>query len=290
MVRVVTDTGSHLSPDLRRQFNIEVVPLVLMFGTRTYHDEVDMSNEQFYQHLTHEKVHPTTSAPAPAEFIQVWRPLLDAGEEIVSIHLPSGLSATYSSAVNACSELESERGASVPITLVDSRWISMAMGFQAIQGSRAAALGGTREQVVSAMTALDDRLTLVFLLDTLEFLRRGGRIGKARAFLGAVFHVKPILEIANANIEPLERARSRKGGIRRLIELIGEPPATGGPRVGSGPLHVAVLHADALSEAMQLENDIRARYDVAEMLTTEIGPTIAVHTGPQAIGLAFYRE
>lgn len=290
MVRVVTDTGSHLSPALRRQFNIDVVPLVLMFGTRTFHDEVDMSNEQFYQRLMQEKVHPTTSAPAPAEFIQVWRPLLDAGEEIVSIHLPSGLSATFSSAFNARAQLESERGGSVPITLVDSRWISMAMGFQAIQGSRAAALGGTRDQVVSAMTALDDRLTLVFLLNTLEFLRRGGRIGKARAFLGAVFHVKPILEIANANIEPLERARSRKGGIRRLLELVGDPPATGGPRVGSGPLHVAVLHADALSEAMQLEKDIRARYDVAEMLTTEIGPTIAVHTGPQAIGLAFYRE
>jgi DegV family protein with EDD domain len=290
MVRVVTDTGAHLSAEVRAKYKIETVPLVVLFGTTEYRDEVDLDNETFFYMLAHEKVHPTTSAPAPADFVRVWKPLLDQGEEIVSISVPSGLSATYASAVNAKAELERERGGPVPITLVDSKWVSMAQGFQALVGARAARAGGSRQDVAAAMVALDSKLSLVFLLDTLEYLRRGGRIGKAQAWLGAMFNVKPILEIAHARIEPLERVRSRKAGVARLFDLVRQPPATGGPRQGDGPLHVAVLHARAPESARMLEEEIRARFDIAELYIAEIGPTIAVHSGPDAVGLAFYRE
>lgn len=290
MVRVVTDSGAHLSTELRSKFKIGTVPLQVLFGTRGYRDEVDLSNEQFFYMLTHEKVHPTTSAPAPQDFINVWKPLLDAGEEIVSLSIPSGLSATFSSAVNAKAQMEQERGGEVPITLIDGKWLSMAMGFQALVGARAAQAGGSREDVAKAITGLDDRLTLVFLLDTLEYLKRGGRIGKSQAWLGTMFSVKPILEIAHARVEPLERVRSRKAGIARLLDLVQTPPTTNGPRRGEGPLHVSVLHARAPEAAQQLENEIRARFNVAELVMAEIGPTIAVHTGPDALGVAFYRE
>lgn len=290
MVRIVTDTGAHLSPALRAQFKIEAVPLYVLFGAKSYRDEVDLSNEQFFHMLTHEKVHPTTSAPAPGDYVQVWKPLLDAGEEIVSVHLPSGLSATYSSALNAKSQLESEHGGPLPITVVDSQWISLALGFQAIEGAKVAMAGGTREHVVNAMQALDNRLALVFLLDTLEFVRRGGRIGKAQAWLGGIFHVKPLLEIAFARIEPLERVRSRKAGLQRLIELVSYPPTTMGPRQGTGALHVGVLHARAPQAAQFLQDEIRARFNVAELYIAEIGPTIATHAGPDAVGIAFYRD
>src|SRR5581483_7673593 len=290
MVRVVTDSGAHLHPEIRRALNISTVPLQVLFGPRSYRDEIDLSNEQFFHMLTHEKVHPTTSAPAPADFIHVWKPILDAGEEVVCVCLPSGLSATYSSAVNAQAQLEQEHGAPLPITIIDGKWVSMAQGFQCIVGARVAQAGGTRAEVAQAMTALDDKLTLVFLLDTLEYLKRGGRIGKAQAWLGAMFHVKPILEIAHARIEPLERVRSHKAGIARLLDLISHPPATAGPRQGSGALHIAILHARAPEAAEQLENEIRARFNVAELYVAEIGPTIAVHSGPDAVGLAFYRD
>lgn len=290
MVRVVTDSGAHLSPEARAQYKIGTVPLQVLFGTRTYRDEVDLSNEQFFYMLTHEKTHPTTSAPAPQDFINVWKPILDAGEEIVSITLPSGLSATYSSAVNAKSELEQERGGPLPITLVDGKWVSMAQGFQCLVGARVAQAGGSRQEVAKAMSAMDERLSLIFLLDTLEYLKRGGRIGKAQAWLGTMFNVKPILEIAHARVEPLERVRSRKAGLARLLEHLQNPPATNGPRKGDGPLHVAVLHARAPESAERLENEIRARFHVAELVRGEIGPTIAVHSGPDALGLAFYRE
>ncbi|MCC7163232.1 MAG: DegV family protein [Anaerolineae bacterium] len=290
MVRVVTDSGAHLSPELRSKYKIGTVPLQVLFGTRAYRDEVDLSNEQFFYMLTHEKTHPTTSAPAPQDFINVWKPILDAGEEIVSLSIPSGLSATFSSAVNAKAQLDQERGKETPITLIDGRWLSMAMGFQALVGARVALAGGSREAVAKAITGLDSRLSLVFLLDTLEYLKRGGRIGKSRAWLGTMFSVKPILEIAHASVEPLERVRSRKAGLARLLELVQTPPPTNGPREGDGPLHITVLHARAPEAAQQLENEIRARFNVAELVMAEIGPTIAVHTGPDALGLAFYRE
>ncbi len=290
MVRVVTDSGAHLSNELRARYKISIVPLQVLFGTRAYRDEVDLSNEQFFYKLTHEKVHPTTSAPAPADFIHAWKPILDAGDEVVNLCIPSGLSATYASAVNAKAQLEQECGAPLPVTVVDSKWISMAMGFQAIAGARAAQAGGSREDVVRAMLALDEKLTLVFLLDTLEYLKRGGRIGKAQAWLGTMFNVKPILEIANARVEPLERVRSRNAGLARLLELVQNPPKTNGPRLGSGPLHVAILHARAPEAAQMLEDELRARFNVAELVVADIGPTIATHTGPDAVGLAFFRE
>src|SRR5262245_60847194 len=186
MVRVVTDSGANLSTELRNKYKIGTVPLQVLFGTRSYRDEVDLSNEQFFYMLTHEKVHPTTSAPAPQDFINVWKPILDAGEEIVSLSLPSGLSATYSSAVTAKAQLEQELGKEVPITLIDGKWVSMAMGLQGLVGARAAQAGGSRTQVTQAITGLDSRLTFVFLLDTLEYLKRGGRIGKAQAWLGTM--------------------------------------------------------------------------------------------------------
>lgn len=290
MVRVVTESSAHLSADVRAKYRIGFVPLQVLFGTRAFRDEVDLSNEQFFHMLTHDQVHPTTSAPAPAEFIHAWKPILDNGEEIVSICLPSGLSATYSSAVNAKAQMEQENGAPLPITLLDGKWLSMAQGFQCIEGARVALAGGTREEVVKAMTALDERLTLVFLLDTLEYLKRGGRIGKAQAWLGTMFNVKPLLEIAHARIEPLERVRSRKAGLARLLELVQNPPPTNGPRKGDGPLHIAVLHARAPEAAQLMEDELRARFNIAELVRAEIGPTIAAHTGPDAIGLAFFRE
>jgi DegV family protein with EDD domain len=292
MIRIVTDSGANLPSDVRAKYNIGIVPLLVIFGNKTYRDEVDLSHEQFYRMLRQEKILPTTSTPAPTDFIEVWRPILDAGDEIVSIHLPSGLSATFASAVNAKSQLESERGGNVPITLVDSKWVSMAMGFQALEGARAAVKGASVDQIVQAMTALDPRLSALFLLDTLEYLRRGGRIGNAQAFLGAMFHIKPLLQIRNAGIEPLERARSRKAGLKRLVELVNEPPTNGEGilPIGTGALHIAIMHADAPDDAQYLANEIRARFNIAEMYSGQIGPAIGVHGGPQLVGAVFYRE
>ncbi len=290
MIRIVTDSGAHLPFEVRKQLDIVTVPLVVMFGAKSFLDEVELTNDQFYEMLRHEKVHPTTSAPPPAAFIEAWKPILDLGDEIVTLTLPRILSATYASALAAKSQLEGEHK-SLPISIVDSQFVSMAEGFQAIVGARAACAGQTREQVAAAMKAVESRMTLVFLLDTLEYLRRGGRIGNAQAFLGTMFSVKPLLQITEGRVEPLERVRSRKAGFNRLVELVGAPPPPVGSKFGStGPLHLSVLHAGAPKDAEYLENEVRARYNLAEFHLANIGPVIATHSGPQAVGLAFYRE
>ena len=291
MIRIVTDSGANMPLELRQRWNIPVVPLIVLFGAKAYKDDVDLTNEQFYEMLRREKVHPGTSAPAPGDFAEVWKPLLDRGDEIVALVLPRALSATYSSALNAKAQLDAERGQAVPITVVDTQFVSMAMGFQVLLAARLAAAGKSRAEIVTAIKALEERISLVFLLDTLEYLRRGGRIGNGQAFLGTLFNIKPLLQVVASKVAPLERVRSRKAGINRLIELVTLPPRAhaGGPG-GSGPLHVAVLHAGAPRDAEYLENELRARFNIVELYQASIGPVIAVHSGPQAVGLAFYRD
>ncbi len=291
MIRIVTDSGTNLPFDLREQYGIITIPLIVIFGARSHRDEVDLSNDQFYEMLQREKVHPTTSTPSPADFINVWRPILQAGDEIVSLHLPANLSATYGTAVNAKKQLDAEYGRDVPITIVDSSWVSVAMGFQALEGARAARAGKSREEIAAVMRGLDAKMWLIFVLDTLEYLRRGGRIGKATAFLGGVFSIKPVAQIAHGEVDPLERVRSLKAGMGRLIDLVGHPPPIDGkPPTGSGPLHVTVLHAANPEGAQYLEDELRARFNIVELYKANIGPVIAVHSGPRAVGMAFYRE
>src|SRR5512140_2638685 len=158
MIQIVTDSGTNIPLAMQLQFNIKVIPLYVMFGAKSYRDEIDLSNDEFHYKLHHEKVHPTTSTPAPADFTNAWRPLLEAGNEIVSLHLPTKLSATFGTAVNAKKQLDAEFGGNAPITLVDSNWVSMAMGMQAVEGARAARAGKSRAEIAALMRSMDPRM------------------------------------------------------------------------------------------------------------------------------------
>ena len=283
MVQIVTDSSAHLPPDQRQKHNITVIPLKAIFGATVYRDEVDLSNQQFYDMLPKAKEHPTTSQPSAGEFEEVYRTLLEAGKEIVSIHLPSKLSGTYASACAAKTELENQFKKALPLTIVDTPWISMALGLLCLAAAQAAEAGKSREEVAAIVNALIPKLNLIFVLDTLEYLRRGGRIGGARAMLGTLLNVKPLLEIRNGQVEPLEQPRSRAKALKRLLEILEE-------RSGHKPLHASVLHANAPDDAALLEKEVRARFECKEFYITEIGPVIGVHTGPDAIGLAFYTD
>ncbi len=283
MIQIVTDSSAHLPMDERQKHNIAVIPLKALFGTTTYRDEVDLTNEQFYKMLPHAKEHPTTSQPSAGEFEEMYKPFLDAGKEIVSLHLPSKLSGTYASACAAKSELETQFKKALPLSIVDTPWLSMALGLLVIAAAQAAEAGQSREQVVATINALIPKLNLIFVLDTLEYLRRGGRIGGARAMVGTLLNVKPMLEIKGGQVEPLEQPRSRAKALARLMEVLEE-------RSGHRPLHVSVLHADARKDADEIAKQVRAQYDCKEFYMTEIGSVIGVHTGPLALGLAFYTD
>ncbi len=283
MIQIVTDSSAHLPPDQRQAHEIVVVPLNAIFGTKTFREDIDLTAHQFYEMLPKSKDHPTTSQPSAGDFMEAYRPLLEAGKEIVSLHLPSKLSGTYASACAAKTELENQFRKTLPLSIIDTPWLSMALGMLVIAAAQAAEAGQSRDQIVATVNALIPKLNLIFLLDTLEYLRRGGRIGGAKAMLGTLLNVKPLLQIENGQVEPLEQQRSRSKGLKRLIEIVEE-------RAGHKPLHVAVLHAEAPREAAALMENIKRQFDVRECFITEIGPVIGVHTGPNAVGLAFYKD
>jgi DegV family protein with EDD domain len=283
MIKIITDSSAHLPPDQRQKHDITVVPLKAIFGRQTYRDDIDLTNQQFYEMLPTAKEHPTTSQPSAGEFIEAYRPLLEAGREIVSLHLPSKLSGTYASACAAKVELENQFRQAVPLTIVDTPWVSLALGMLCIAAAQAAEAGKSRDEVVAIVNALIPKLNLIFVLDTLEYLKRGGRIGGARAMLGTLLNVKPLLQLEGGQVEPLEQPRSRAKALRRLLEIVEQ-------RVDGKPLHVGVLHAVVPEDAAALEEELRARFEIKELYTSEIGPVIGVHTGPDTVGLAFYTD
>jgi fatty acid kinase fatty acid binding subunit len=283
MLAIVTDSTSDLPREERERHNITVVPENVIFGSQTYQDEIDITPERLYQMLPTAKTHPTTSQPSAGEFIKYYRPLIQAGKEIVSIHLSSKLSGTYSSAVAAKFELEAELKKVLPITILDTPWISMALGMLCLVAAQAAQSGKSRDQVVAAVNALVPKLNIIFVLDTLEYLKRGGRIGAASAMLGTMLNFKPMLTLKDGAVHPLEKPRSRAKAVRRLMEML-EESALG------KPLHAAVLNADALDEANAVAKEIRSQYDCREFYSIPLGPVIGVHTGPGTIGLAFYTD
>lgn len=283
MLAIVTDSTSDLPKEERKKYHITVVPENVIFGTTTYQDEIDMTSERFYEMLLTEKTHPTTSQPSAGEFIKHYRPLLQAGKEIVSIHLSSKLSGTYASAVAAKNELEAELKKELPITILDTPWISMALGMLCMVAAQAAQSGKSRDQVVAAVNALIPKLNIIFVLDTLEYLKRGGRIGAASAMLGTMLNFKPMLTLKDGAVHPLEKPRSRTKAVRRLMEML-EESAKG------KPLHVAVLNAKAADEAAVIEKEIRSQYDCREFFSIPLTPVIGVHTGPGTIGLAYYTD
>ena len=278
MIRIVTDSTASAPLDLVQRYDITVVPLRVLFGQESYREGVDMSNEEFYTRLAKVDRLPTTSQPTMAEFFDVYQRIVESGDQAVSIHLSSKLSGTYNAAAQAAAEFPA--GA---VTVVDTNWISLPLTFQ-IRAAAAAAEGASVEDVVAAAQSLDSRLHLYFVLDTLDNLRKGGRISGAKAMIGGLLNVKPILELKHGVVEPVESPRSKKASVKRLLELMTATIPQ------NAPLHVAVLDARAPSERDELERQITQRFNVVEILRAEVGAIIGTHTGAGAVGAGYYTD
>ena len=272
---VVTDSTADIPPEMREELGIHVVPLKVIFGDEEFIDGVTMQAPEFYTRLVEEDVFPTTSQPSPGEFIEAYRGLLDRFDGIVSIHISAELSGTIDSATQARAQMEDVGEA---IRIVDSRSVGMGIGLVVLEAARAAQAGGDLDSVAKLAEDLVPRSGLIFLLDTLEYLRRGGRIGPASAFLGTLLRFRPLLQIDEGVVKPLARPRSRRKGIERIrahIESV-------------GTLHtVAVCTADdpvGAADLAQAINDL-VPGELAAMST--IGPVIGAHAGPGVIGVAY---
>jgi DegV family protein with EDD domain len=283
MLKIVTDSTSDLPKDLRQKFDIRMVAQNVIFGTQSYQDQVDLTPQRFYEMLPTAKEHPKTSQATPGQFAEAYRPLLAEGHEILSIVLSSKLSGTYASAVAAKKDLEEEFKKQLPITVIDTPWVSMALGMLCLRAAEAAAAGKSRAQAAEAVHAVSARTNVIFVLDTLEYLRRGGRIGAASAMLGTMLNFKPMLTLKDGAVHPLEKPRSRAKAVRRMMETLEQ-------NAGKKPLHIAILNAVAEVEATAVQTELEEKFNCVEFYSVPLTPAIGAHTGPGTLGVAYYTD
>ena len=273
-VAIVTDSTADLPTQLVKARSISIVPLTLNFEGRSLLDGVDIRPSEFYRKLPNATTHPTTSQPAPGRFAETYADLLKDHEAIVSIHISEKLSGTYASAMQGADMTDPRR-----VHVIDSQLVSMSLGLLTLAASEIAAQGAGPEQVVKRVYAMREDVQTYFSVATLEFLRRGGRIGRASALLGSVLQVKPVLCIRDGLVTPLERVRTFERALNRVIEL------TRGVDRGKG-LCVIVGHADAEADAERVARELEA---VAETLMIQpLGPVVGAHAGPGVVGVGCY--
>jgi DegV family protein with EDD domain len=270
-VRIVTDSACDLPQELCNEFGIDVVPLHIRFGEQEFVDRVELSTDDFWRRMESASVLPETAAPSVGAFEETFRRLADDGADgIICVNLSSSMSATLQSAQVAAKALDGV----CPIEIFDSRSVSMGQGDLALYAARRAREGADIDTLLAEMEDRRERSHLLATLDTLEFLRKGGRIGGAQALLGSMLSIKPVITVNDGVVQPAGKVRTRSKALRFITE-----------KMQSGAVESAsVLHAGApdLDEFLALIDPAVPRADV---LVTQIGPVVGVHTGPRVIGI-----
>lgn len=273
-VAVVTDSTSDLPAQLAKSRGITVVPLTLNFEGRSLLDGVEIRPSEFYRRLPNATTHPTTSQPSAGRFAETYASLLQSYDEVVSIHISEKLSGTYASAVQGAEMTDTKR-----VRVVDSQLVSMSLGLVTLAASEVAAGGADASTVATRVEEMRDHVQTYFSVATLEFLRRGGRIGRASAMLGSVLQVKPVLCIRDGLVTPLERVRTFDRALDRIVELTREVDR------GKG-LCIIVGHADAEGDAERVAREVESVADT--LMIQPLGPVVGAHAGPGVVGVGCY--
>jgi fatty acid kinase fatty acid binding subunit len=271
-IALVADSTCDLPADIVAVRGIEIVPLHILWGTENYADGVDITNDILYERLKRDPILPTTSQAAPGEFVDKYRQARDKhqADAVVCITVGSRLSGTYAAAELAAGLVD------FPVRVIDSCTVTISLGFVVLAAANARDRGGSLEEVVKTAQDAADHSKLVFTLDTLEFLHRGGRIGGARRFIGTALNLKPILSLREGVVEPVETVRTRKRAVAELIELAMQYQ-------DKRPLWFGMLHTHA-PEVETVSNELRERLKPEMFLQVLASPAVGVHAGPAAIG------
>jgi DegV family protein with EDD domain len=288
LVRVVTDSTADLPPELARANGIHVVPVLVLFGDRVYHDGVDLKAKEFYEMLEKGPAHPRTNPTPKADFQEVYRSLAPR-KDIVSLHISEKLSQTVVHARQAAEEglpeLQKQRGDAerVVLRVVDTRNASLGLGLLTVFASRMARRGVEPDAIVERIEAMRDRVHVLFVVDTLEYLARGGRIGKARALLGNLLGIKPILGVVDGEIVSVDKVRGGRAAHPKLMELFKEKVDP------KQPVMAAIAHAKAPVWADRLRGLVEKSFQAREILMGEMGPVVAANAGPGTVGVALFQ-
>ena len=277
-VRIVTDSSADLPSELTTRWNITVLPCYVVVGDQSYLDGVDISPDDFYEGLVSNSQLPTTAQPSVADFQTVYQELLGQGDDVVSIHVSGKLSGTLNSAEQARAALGED--AVGRIEIIDSQLASIPLGLVVLSAGQLAE-GADSQQQVAEQVRGDLPLThCYFVLDTLTYLQKGGRVGKAQAFVGSILNVKPILTIRDGEAHPVERPRNRERALRRLVELAEQ----------LGPVRqLAVIYSTEPDQAEALKVRLSGMLSPEAVVVARFGPTLGTYIGPKALGLALTR-
>jgi DegV family protein with EDD domain len=277
-VAVITDSTAYIPDSILLEHNITVVPQVLIWGNETFRDGVDIMPDDFYKRLKTAKVMPTTSQVAIIDMKIAFEKLLESSYDVLGIFISAKLSGTMQSAIQAREMLAK---AASKIAIVDSNSTAMAMGFHVLLAARAAQSGNNLAECQKIAQEARNHTGVYFVVDTLEFLRRGGRIGGAQALLGSALNIKPILELRDGRIESVEKVRTKSKAMDRMTDLVAEKVS------GRTPIRLATLHANAEKEAHSALNAATLRLQPIETIFASVSPVIGTHAGPGTIGLAY---
>ncbi len=270
-VKIVTDSVSDLPPQVVKELGITVVPLNVRFGTEVYRDGIDLTAEQFYHRLEYDESLPVTSVPSPATFAEAYDKVAEETNEILAIILTSKLSATYEVALQSIGLMKRKCRR---IEVVDSQWAIMAQGFIVVTAARAAQAGASFDEVVDITHRNMKRVDFRAAFDTLEYLRRGGRIGKAQAFLGSVLKINPIITMRDGVVQPAGKERSRSKVIDYLYNF-----ATSYSHIEE----IAIEDATTPDEAEMLAERLNSRFPKERIFRSKTSPVIGTHTGPHIL-------
>ena len=281
-IAIVTDSSVNVPAGVREECGMHVVPLNTIFNGEVFRDGIDITPTRFYELLRAASELPTTSQPSTGDFVEVYSRLSQEADAIVSIHLSELLSGTIKSALSA-RELVND----IPIEIIDSRSVSLGLGFVVTAAARAIQEGRSLPEVVEAIQQLIPKTNIIFVVDTLKYLHMGGRIGGASAMLGSALKIKPLLHIHEGEVSPLERVRSKSRATERMLEIMAERLQA---EDGDGVLRAAVVHADREDEALELLEQVLSRFQPAESYLTDLTPAVGTHVGPGTLGLGWCVE
>lgn len=278
-IAVVTDSSTYIPEEELAGLNIHVIPLWMIWDDEKFRDGVDIQPDAFYRRLRSSKTLPTSSQPSAGEFIEFFKAVADDCDGIAAVLVSSKISGTVASALAAQKELPD-----IPIRVVDSYNVSMGLGYAVLAAAREATAGKSLDEVARAAEEMSARVHFLFAVDTLENLRKGGRIGGAKALLGTALSIKPLLHFLDGQIEPLMQVRTKKKALACMLDVAEE--RLGGKKMAEA----TVLDVDAPEEGNRVAEMVRQQFGLPKVLRSTVSPVVGTHAGPGAVGLIFYGE
>ena len=277
MLHIVTDGAADVPVAWEKEYDIDIIPINIQFGEKTYLQNVDLDTEGFYKLVDESKKIPKTSQPSPHQFMEFYKKIAQKGDTILSVHVTSKLSGTYASAVAAAQELKDM----FRVIPVDSTGGSLGLGFMCREARKLDRGGKSVEQIVKYLEGIRDRVRVILTLDTLDYARMSGRVGTLSAALASILNVKPIAVLKNGLVDMVEKVRTRKAALDRILEMAVE-------EFGDQPIYLGIVHARDLASGNALMADANKRFNSKDTVLIDLSISLAANFGPGTVGLVLY--